>query len=432
MDKFGHNLYKKFSLCPSIKIVNMYKTVKQYIDIEYQIDYIIDSSLSIYVIKYNETNCKIDTNKLKIDIDNIIQRLSLNSTKYNDIFCIYIGNISSIINILTVNRTFHTINIKNNMDIIINDIYNYVIQNSKKELKLNLDIIKTDFNIDIAINDINVFNIITDKSKNDINNRKRELIIYFILQNKIYDKWYEMSNEWRELKLKLNNFINLIINKPFDKINIEYKGGRQYNYDFDLSYFINDVAHNIKLEFKNNCKSLNNYPQFLSMSANNFVKNITYGEYFYDNYINKLASMYNITPPNKDEYLKYIYGSNYDKLSFFSYLKKNENNFKNEKKELVIESIKKYINIVDIDINELNKKFETHQCDKIYMLYCDKVFHKDFINKDELFVIGINTIKNGNTLVFNTKKDTTKIHMLLRWKNHLGILYPAWQISIRR
>ena len=44
-------------------------------------------------------------------------------------------------------------------------------------------------------------------------------------------------------------------------------------------------------------------------------------------------------------------------------------------------------------------------------------------------------LKRGNHGLFNTiifYNDYTEIHMLLRWRNHAGILNPAWQISIKR
>jgi hypothetical protein len=40
-------------------------------------------------------------------------------------------------------------------------------------------------------------------------------------------------------------------------------------------------------------------------------------------------------------------------------------------------------------------------------------------------------VKGENTIVVVSRAGT-KHHMLLRWKNHLGILYPAWQISLSR
>ena len=63
-------------------------------------------------------------------------------------------------------------------------------------------------------------------------------------------------------------------------------------------------------------------------------------------------------------------------------------------------------------------------------MYCDGEFYKDTINIDELTVTKIEKITK-NTLVLQTN-STSKINMLLRWKNHAGILFPAWQISITR
>jgi hypothetical protein len=75
------------------------------------------------------------------------------------------------------------------------------------------------------------------------------------------------------------------------------------------------------------------------------------------------------------------------------------------------------------------------------MLYCpkEKKFYRDDITPEELTIseehMGIQVGKNGNvhTLIFYTGEDkTTSINLLLRWRNHAGILNPAWQISINR
>ena len=58
-------------------------------------------------------------------------------------------------------------------------------------------------------------------------------------------------------------------------------------------------------------------------------------------------------------------------------------------------------------------------------------FYLDKINMNELKVISTNKIKNDNTIVMNTE-TSTKIFLLLRWRNHKGILNPAWQISLKR
>lgn len=39
-------------------------------------------------------------------------------------------------------------------------------------------------------------------------------------------------------------------------------------------------------------------------------------------------------------------------------------------------------------------------------------------------------IKNGNILELKTSNNIYRL--LLRWRNHKGILNPAWQISMKR
>jgi predicted secreted protein len=47
--------------------------------------------------------------------------------------------------------------------------------------------------------------------------------------------------------------------------------------------------------------------------------------------------------------------------------------------------------------------------------------------------IKFHSIKNGNTIVLQSAANpSTTFHLLLRWRNHKGILNPAWQISLKR
>jgi hypothetical protein len=39
------------------------------------------------------------------------------------------------------------------------------------------------------------------------------------------------------------------------------------------------------------------------------------------------------------------------------------------------------------------------------------------------------SVERKNTIVLKTEKN--EFHLLLRWKNHQGILNSAWQVSIR-
>lgn len=274
------------------------------------------------------------------------------------------------------------------------------------------------------------------KKDNDANNKIRENIIYSIIKKQIPNEWYEKNIKWYNLKTKLLEIFNLSFyndDNNYDNIDIELKGGRKYNYDFELIFLKNNEIINKEcIEFKYNSFRIDKYPQFLSVSANKFIKGIDYAEYFYDNYISDISKLINTTIPDKSNYMKYIYNNDYNKLTFFSELKKKENLIIKEKKEIVSKSIKNYLtNYLILDIEMINKFFQEKQLNKHYILYHNDKFYYDSIKKEELEIIGIETIKNNNCLILNTNSNT-KIEMLLRWKNHIGILYPAWQISLSR
>jgi hypothetical protein len=131
------------------------------------------------------------------------------------------------------------------------------------------------------------------------------------------------TKEWNELKTKLYEIIKSISsNIIYDNIDIELKGGRKFNYDFELIYMVNNIIINKKfIEFKYNTCKIDKYPQFLSVSANKFIKSIDYAEYFYDNYINDICKLINIDVPNKTDYLKTVYNNDYNKLELFIELK---------------------------------------------------------------------------------------------------------------
>jgi len=279
--------------------------------------------------------------------------------------------------------------------------------------------------VNLKIEHIFLFYNINRKIDNDYNNKIRENIIYKILNNNINNEWYNKENKWNELKI---NLFNTVIKDKID-YKIELKGCRKCNYDFLLK----DKNDNIKkIEFKYNCNSITKYPQFLSISSNNFIKDEGYSSFFYDNYLEKILDLINIKIPEKDKYLKYIYNNNYNNLEIFNELKINENKIRNKKKKIVIESIDKYINEkVKINIEELNKYLKEKEKDKYYLLFKNGKFNYDFIKEEELEIKDIKEIKNKNTIILNTN-SSSYISMLLRWKNHLGILYPAWQISLIR
>jgi len=304
------------------------------------------------------------------------------------------------------------------------------IWNFWKITKENIIFTSNNKEYNIKYKDIYKFYIIENKSKNDCNNKIREKVIISIALYKIPVKWLCYS-WWYNIYQELHKTIKLIC-KNFNKLVVEYKGGRNNNFDFLFEFYLDDKKIQTKIEFKYNVNKIEKCPQFLSISCNYFTK-ISYAEYFFDEYIHKICKIYNIDIPDKNQYLKHIYSSNYKSLPFFDFLYNNEktdiNKF-NEKNRLVKLSIKNYLEKDIINIEELNKKLITSQENKIYLLFHNNHFYIETITEDELTCHNVKHIKNNNTIIITTRK--TEIHMLLRWKNHIGVLYPAWQISLKR
>ena len=151
-------------------------------------------------------------------------------------------------------------------------------------------------------------------------------------------------------------------------------------------------------------------------------------------YFSQIEKLYDIVKPTREEYIKYIHCSKYSNHLFFETLYDVEDfdlNKKKEKKKIVNESIFEYLEIVKINFDDLTNKLQETQYNKFFILWNKKDFIIDKINENELKILNIIEIKNKNTLVLKTNSNT-QIKMLLRWKNHAGILYPAWQISLIR
>jgi hypothetical protein len=84
-----------------------------------------------------------------------------------------------------------------------------------------------------------------------------------------------------------------------------------------------------------------------------------------------------------------------------------------------------------INIEYFTEKVRTTQSDKIYILWHNGKFYIDKIHDNEMSGIYFHSIKNGNVIELKSSSNTT-YSLLLRWRNHKGILNPAWQISMKR
>lgn len=308
-----------------------------------------------------------------------------------------------------------------------------------------------------AINYESIFTFTTfaDRARNDANNRMREPLISAIINGDVPQE-YQHSIVWRKFTQRLLGFLRdlfseLSVPSP-SKYTCKIMAGRNHNYDFLVTATFpgGNPPVSKKVEFKFNAKRITGCPQFLSVSSK---ANTTYAEYFYDNCVGQITELYGIASAiSRADYLKSVHQTNYSKHEWFKtiYKLEIEGDEKHKmKKHIVDTSIHTYLTehyLVDVDnveqaIEFWNNKFRETQGDKVYMLYCptEKRFYRDEITESELTIsaehmgIQLGRANNVHTLVFYTGPDRdTSIKLLLRWRNHAGVLNPAWQISIHR
>lgn len=277
-----------------------------------------------------------------------------------------------------------------------------------------------------------------DKAKNDKYNKMREEILESVLDG-MYDKYTndeEYGIYWKNLKEQWATVLQKICVKPYDSIKIKQKGGRTYNYDFEISYFKDkNVVDTLKVEFKCGGTIIEEIPQFFNADANkSFLPG--YASWFYDNYVTKKEPWTKFEPVSKETYMKEIY-KNSSKISYFNKLydaEKTDKELHKLKGNLTKESIATWLdsNYKNLDLEELSKEFIRSQCDKIFILWDKDTFYVDTFDKNELTVSTIVGIKNKNVILVNSQNSKIQYELLLRWKNHLGVLKPAWQISMKR
>ena len=224
-------------------------------------------------------------------------------------------------------------------------------------------------------------------------------------------------------------------NLTYTSFKINIKGGRKYHYDADLEYYMNDeLLSTVKIEFKYGGTTINDLPQFLSLQAKYELFPKTYDEFYYehymDSYINCDESITEPKPP-LNEYKKLVTKLNYSVSPFFQQLKERENYFKKEKVSIVNKSITDYLSQYGhtINLENIYEKIKSSQSDKIYLLWSNNTFHYDKLQYTNVMDFEYHGIKNGNIL--QIKSNNIIYQMLLRWRNHKGILNPAWQISMK-
>jgi len=293
----------------------------------------------------------------------------------------------------------------------------------------------------ITIDSINAFKY-SGKKNNDKNNKIRENIIGAIINNNIPKQYYS-NCLWNNLKKEIYEYINKLHPEPYNKIECLHKGGRKFNFDFNIIFYYSNQQQpqSFNIELKYNASTIDEAPQFVSpMQPSQYMSN-SYEEMYYEKYLPELSAMSGLPVPLKKIYLQQVHSNKPKCIEKYQELYYNgcsqSSKFTNKPSDIVFyefskkisnQSIIEFINKTELNSEKLSTYLQNTQQNKIYMLYSNKKFNIQYNNIDDYTII--NTIKNSNKFRYEClTKSGKSINILLRWKNGNGIAFPAFQIS---
>jgi hypothetical protein len=267
------------------------------------------------------------------------------------------------------------------------------------------------------------------RHNNDKNNSKRENILLRLYRPLETDICGENKEVWETIHQEFLKVLKQLCLVDFDDLKIQKKAGRRYNFDFLFTFYCNGLkVHESQIEFKHNAKNICDLTQYFNCPEKTRFIEESYAKFFYHEFLDNVCIKL-----EENIYMKEIY-KNSSKNPFFIELKNNENNpeFKSKKTKNTHESIKAYLELYasKINLDLLNSEIKRSQANKIFLCWDGNKFNLDKFSDDELCIESFQEIKNDNTIILKSKSG--EHHMLLRWKNHLGVLYPAWQIKFYR
>jgi len=291
------------------------------------------------------------------------------------------------------------------------------------------------------VSDILTFFTTSTRHKNDATNKIRENILKiianppkdYLTHSEYGQNWSLVQKEWNDAICKIAEETNV---PTYTSVETRVKGGRRSNYDADIEYR-NDstLVAKRKIEFKNGGTSIGGLPQFLSLPVKFGLFPVTYDKFYHEHYLDTyLACDVGLTeskPPDL-QYLKQVTKLKYTVSPFFAQLKEREHILQAQKDVIVNTSITDYLTQYgsSINLDMFTQKIKTTQTDKIFLLWSQGKFYTDKLHPAEMSDLAFHGIKNGNVL--EIKAGQTVYGLLLRWRNHKGILNPAWQISMKR
>jgi hypothetical protein len=286
-----------------------------------------------------------------------------------------------------------------------------------------------------------------------MNNKKRENIIGSIIANAAnpnaanpnpINEYYRFSRRWNSMKDAVIHYLKNDLNiHHHTNIRLIHRGGRKYNYDFEISDKTGTsggTPNTYFIELKFNVDDVNKAPQFVSPYNPSKYMTSSYEEYFYDNYLPSLASSRDdLVIPDKRTYIQEVNSTSPSSMkmyqeAYYNGCKKSSKytgeridvEFYTLANKLSAESILAFIARTELNIDVLNEYLSSSQKNKIYMLYKNGKFHKQIV-EDSNYKIKSYT-KYKNTFIAKTQEGKD-IKILLRWKNGNGIAFPAFQIS---
>jgi hypothetical protein len=295
----------------------------------------------------------------------------------------------------------------------------------------------------IGYSNINSF-LLSERKSNDKNNKIRETIISAIINSAIPNEYYRYSLRWNLLRKKVSEYVSAIVKMKYPYLQVEnvkciIRAGRGFNYDF--TFTINRL-YEFNIELKFNADTIEDTPQFVSPMKPSQYLTHSFEDFHYTHYMNQISLLGNIPLPEKDIYLHEIHSPSPPCMKEFQdkYYKGCKQSsqysgnpediyFYEKSKELSKESIQRFMEYSDLDINKLSLYLLSSQNEKYYMLYKDKDIHVGISDMNNYRLVSCEKYPE-KSYYLATSLSGKKIKILLRWKNGNGIAFPSFQISL--
>lgn len=272
------------------------------------------------------------------------------------------------------------------------------------------------------------------RTANDAKNKVREQTVLSIINNdsSVADPAFDPLKA--EVRAWILQRLSELALPPDTPIRAVAKGGRRYNWDFDLH--LGDKT--LKVEWKYGAASVDALPEFFNPAANyDFHQGESFARFFFNGYLQQVCAVYGVpVTMTEAEYVAKVHGT--QKAGLFLALYNAEAagtaEQKAQKKVVVDQCIRAWLEATKDLVNTaaITAAFQASQAGKHFMLCRGGKLYYDAIKPEELVVSGAAEVRLGKYLVLHSTRPGTTHEMLLRWKNHAGILYPAWQISMKR